>query len=220
MPSESLLDRFGLPPAEIEQLSLGRLEQSAGHLLPTDPAARRLVLRVLYAAGDPDLAAQVRLHPEAVQAGLAALRRGTPVVVDVQMVAAGLQRARLAQLGCEVVVAIDQPEARRLADEARITRAAAGVRLLAPRLANAVVAIGNAPTALLALLDALEDGAPPPAVILGLPVGMVAAAESKAELLGRAVPYVTLLGTRGGSPLAAAALNALTEMALDPAHGG
>jgi precorrin-8X/cobalt-precorrin-8 methylmutase len=218
--AKSLLDRFGLPPGEIEQLSLRRLEQTAGHLLPSEPAARRVVLRVLYAAGDPDLAPRVRVHPEAVEAGLLALRRGAAVIVDVQMVAAGLRCQRLNQLGCEVLVAIDHPDARRVADEEGITRAAAGLRLLLPRLADAVVAIGNAPTALLALLDALDAGAPPPAVILGLPVGMVAAAESKAELLGREVPYVTLLGTRGGSPLAAAALNALTEMALDPAYGG
>jgi precorrin-8X/cobalt-precorrin-8 methylmutase len=219
MPARGLLERFGLPPAEIEQLSLRRLEQTAGHLLPSEPGARRLVLRVLYAAGDPDLAPQLRVHPEAVSAGLAALRRGSPVVVDVQMVAAGLQRQRLAELNCELLVAIEQAEARRLADEEGITRAAAGVRLLLPRLADAVVAIGNAPTALLALLDALDAGAAPPALIVGLPVGMVAAAESKAELLTREVPYVTLLGTRGGSPLAAAALNALTELALD-ADGG
>ena len=220
MPARTLLDRFGLPPAEIEQLSLRRLEHTAGHLLPTDPASRRLVLRVLYAAGDPDLAPQLRVHPEAVRAGLAALRRGSPVLVDVQMVAAGLHRQRLAQLGCEVLVAIDQADARRVAAEGGVTRAAAGVRLLLPRASESVVAIGNAPTALLALLDGLDAGAPPPALIVGMPVGMVAAAESKAELLRRDVPYVTLVGTRGGSPLAAAALNALTAMALDQADGG
>jgi precorrin-8X/cobalt-precorrin-8 methylmutase len=220
MPADSLLQRFGLPPAEIEQLSLRRLEHAAGALLPADADPRRLVLRVLYAAGDPDLATQVRLHPEALQAGLAALRRGAPIVADVSMLAAGLQRERLARLGCEVLVAVQQPEARRVSIESGITRAAAGLRLLLPRLPGALVAIGNAPTALLALLDALDAGAPPPAVILGLPVGMVAAAESKAELVARSVPYVTLLGTRGGSPLAAAAVNALTEMALDHPHGG
>jgi precorrin-8X/cobalt-precorrin-8 methylmutase len=133
---------------------------------------------------------------------------------------AGLRRERLARLGCQVLVAIDQPQAAVLAKAKHITRAAAGLRALLPRLAGSVVAIGNAPTALLALLDGLDAGAAPPALIVGLPVGMVAAAESKAELLARDVPYVTLLGTRGGSPLAAAAVNALTALALEPANGG
>jgi precorrin-8X/cobalt-precorrin-8 methylmutase len=220
MPAETLLERYGLPPAEIERLSLGRLEQAAGHLLPSEPAARCVLLRVLYAAGDPELAPQLRLHPRGVSAGLAALRRGAPIVADVSMVAAGLRRDRLARLGCQVLVAVEQTEAAALAAEHGITRAAAGLRLLLPRVAGSLVAIGNAPTALLALLDALDAGAAPPSLIVGLPVGMVAAAESKTELLARGVPYLTLLGTRGGSPLAAAALNALMDMAVENTHGG
>ena len=216
MPAERLLDRYGLPPAEIERLSLRRLEEVAGDALPEDPGARRLALRVLYAAGDPQLASALRIHPCAVSAGLQALRGGAPVVVDVGMVAAGL---RLARTGYPVIVAIEQPEAAELAAKAGITRAAAGTRLLLPRLGGCVVVIGNAPTALLALLDGIDAGAAPPGLIIGMPVGMVAAAESKAELLARGVPYLTLLGTRGGSPLAAAALNTLAELAA-PTHAG
>jgi precorrin-8X/cobalt-precorrin-8 methylmutase len=214
MPVESLLERYGLPPGEIERLSLRRLEETAGDLLPADHAARQVALRVLYAAGDPGLAPQLRLHAHAVTAGVAALRRGARVVVDVGMVAAGLHREPLARLGCPLVVAIQQPEVAAAAAQAGISRAAAGLRLLLPGCKGSIVVIGNAPTALLALLDGLDAGAPPPALIVGMPVGLVAAAESKAELLVRDVPYVTVLGSRGGSPLAAAGLNALVELAL------
>lgn len=209
----SLLARYGLPPGEIERLSLARLEAQAGAALPDEPRARHLARRVLYAAGDPALAPMLRVHPSAASAGVAALRAGAAVVVDVSMVAAGLPREALRRLGCPLVVAIDEPAAAPLAREAGITRSAAAFRLLAPRLGGAVVAIGNAPTALLELLDRLDAGSPPPAVIVGVPVGLVAAAESKDELTHRGVPYATVLGSRGGSPLAAAALNALVELA-------
>jgi precorrin-8X/cobalt-precorrin-8 methylmutase len=218
MPAEAhapttLLARYGRPPGEVERLSLARLEAQVGSALPKDPGAHHLVRRVLYAGGDPGLAPMVLVHPLAVPAGAAALSEGAPVVVDVSMVAAGLHRNALRRFGCSLVVAIEEPDARRVAIEACITRSAAAFRLLASRLGGAVVAIGNAPTALLELLDLVDAGAPKPAVILGMPVGLVAAAESKAELARRAIPYVTVLGTRGGSPLAAAAVNALLELA-------
>lgn len=208
----TLLARFGLPPAEIERLSLERLEAQSGAWLPDEPGARAVVRRMLYAAGDPALVAAVRVHPRAVHAGMAAIRRGAPLIVDVRMVAVAIRQDVRERMGCSVLVALDEPDAARLAARDGITRSAAGFRALAPRLAGAVVAIGNAPTALLALLDLIDDGLPPPAMIVGLPVGLVAAAESKAELVSRGVPYVTVLGTRGGSPLAAAAINALLEL--------
>lgn len=214
-PDGGLLRRYGMAPAEIERLSLARLEALAGDELPSEPDAHRVALRVLYAAGDPSLAAQLRIKPGATQAGVTALRQGAPLIVDVGMLAAGLRQPALAQLGCPLVVAIAEAEAAGLAAGLGITRSAAGMRLLAPRVAGAVVAIGNAPTALLELLDQLDAGLPPPALIVGMPVGMVAAAESKAELIRRSVPCMTVLGTRGGSPLAAAAVNALLELALD-----
>ncbi|HYY89363.1 MAG TPA: precorrin-8X methylmutase, partial [Chloroflexota bacterium] len=119
------------------------------------------------------------------------------------------------RLAGPLLVALDQPGVQDLALAASITRSAAAMRLVAPRLGGCVVAIGNAPTALLELLDQLDGGGPRPALIIGMPVGLVAAAESKIELARRAIPYVTVHGARGGSPLAAAALNAL----LDLSHG-
>jgi precorrin-8X/cobalt-precorrin-8 methylmutase len=209
-----LLARYALPPNEIEARSLAYVQAQLGDRLPADPGARAVATRVVYAAGDLALASALRLHPDAVPAAVAALRTGCPVVLDVRMLSVAVETGPLARLGCPLHVAIAAPGA---ADRARAqgtTRAAAGLELLAAHWAGAVVAIGTAPTALLALLDLLDAGAPPPAAIVGMPVGFVAAAESKDELTRRTVPYIALAGTRGGAALAAAALNALGHLAL------
>src|SRR5579883_900708 len=200
----TLVDRYVLPPAEIERRSLAHVEQALRGRF-ADEAERLVAGRICYAAGDLSLADSVCFSSGAVAAGVAALRAGAPIVVDVRMVAAGLDRTRLVALGCELLCAIDAPEAAERARTSGLPRAVEAVRLLAPRLDGAVCAIGNAPTALLALLDLCDAGAVQPALIIGMPVGFVAAAESKEELLTRSVPFVTLRGTRGGSPLAAAA---------------
>jgi precorrin-8X/cobalt-precorrin-8 methylmutase len=206
-----LLAQYGLPPADIERRSLARIEVLAGQHLPAEPGLRHVARRVVYAAGDPDLAAAISLHPDLVNAGVAALRAGRPVIVDVSMVAAGLRASALRRWGCEVIVAVAQlaPDA----SASGITRSALGMRLLAGRLARALLVVGNAPTALLEVLDLVDAGNAPPAAIVGMPVGLVAASESKAELIRRPIPWATVLGTRGGSPLAAAAVNALLELA-------
>ena len=162
------------------------------------------------------MADQVMISVGGIDAAVAALARGARLVVDVRMVAAGLNRERLARLGVEVVVAVDAPGCRELATELGITRAAAGILALRDRLDGAVVAVGNAPTALLALLDLCGAGLVSPAGVIGLPVGFVAAAESKAALLASGLPAVTIRGTRGGSPLAAAAINHLLRLAAGP----
>jgi precorrin-8X/cobalt-precorrin-8 methylmutase len=215
-----LLARYGLPPATIEQRSLAQIERLAGAHLPADAGLRHVARRVLYAAGDPELVHSVRLHPDFVTAGVAALRAGAPVIVDVSMVAAGLRSDTLQRFGCSVCVAVGEPNAADAASAAGITRSAMGIRLLTDRLAGALIAIGNAPTALLELLDLIDAGYAAPAAIVGMPVGLVAAAESKAELVDarRTSPYATVLGTRGGSPLAAAAVNALLELAVGSAQ--
>jgi precorrin-8X/cobalt-precorrin-8 methylmutase len=118
-----------------------------------------------------------------------------------------------------VFVAVSEPNVAVAARAAGITRSAMGMRLLKDHLARALVTIGNAPTALLELLDLIDAGSPAPAAIVGMPVGLVAAAESKDELVRRMTPYVTVLGTRGGSPLAAAAVNALLQLAVEDVDG-
>jgi precorrin-8X/cobalt-precorrin-8 methylmutase len=211
----SLLARYGRPPAAIEAESLAYVEACLADRLPAEPGARAVAVRVVYAAGDLALIDAVRIHPHAVDRAVEALAARRAVVLDVAMVAAGVTGGPLARLGCPLHVAVAAPEAAERARERCTTRAAAGMAALAPLWAGGVVAVGNAPTALLALLDLVDAGALPPAMVIGTPVGFVAAAESKDELTRRAIPYVTVLGTRGGSALAAAALNALGRLALD-----
>ena len=214
MGAEALLARYGLAPEEIEARSLAYVEAQVGDRLPGDARERLVAGRLVYAAGDLSLVGAIRFHPRAVAGAVHALRARRPVVVDVRMVAAGVETGPLGRLGCPLHVAVTAPGAAERAASARITRAAAGVELLAGEWADGVVAIGNAPTALLVLLDLLQEGAAPPAAVIGMPVGFVAAAEAKDELTRREIPYVTVVGTRGGSALAAAALNALGRLAL------
>ncbi|MTD13061.1 precorrin-8X methylmutase [Nakamurella sp. YIM 132087] len=174
--------------------------------------AERVAVRMVHAAGEPELAADLQIHPELVPAARTALAAGAPVFTDAHMVDAGITRARL-PAGNEVVCLLRDPRVPGLAARWGTTRSAAAVSLWGDRLAGAVVAIGNAPTALFHLLELLADGAPPPAAIVGLPVGFIGAAESKEALaaFGRGVPYLTVRGRRGGSALAASAVNALAR---------
>jgi precorrin-8X/cobalt-precorrin-8 methylmutase len=169
-----------------------------------------IAVRLVHACGMPDIVPDLAWSPDAAARGRAALAGGAPVIVDANMVGEGIIRARLPAEN-EIVCTLGDPSVAARAKDLATTRSAAAVDLWPPRLAGAVVAIGNAPTALFRLLELLADGAPPPAIILGFPVGFVGAAESKQALIDRAaeVPYLTLRGRRGGSAMAAAAVNAL-----------
>lgn len=208
-----LLREHGLPPQQIEPLSRSRIEAAIGDRLPADEPGRGLVARLIYAAGDPALADQVALVGDPIHAGVTALARGAPLIVDVGMVGAGISTGLLGRLGVELRVAIRAEGTAALAACHGITRSAAGVLALADQLDGAVVAIGNAPTALLALLDLCVDGTIRPAVVIGMPVGFVAARESKELLLAAGIPSIVVRGTRGGSPLAAATVNYLLGLA-------
>jgi precorrin-8X/cobalt-precorrin-8 methylmutase len=169
-----------------------------------------LALRLIHSCGMADLLDDLAWSADAVAAGRAALAAGAPVLVDASMVAAGIRRERL-PAGNAVLCTLADPRSAALAAAQATTRSAAAVDLWQERLPGAVVAIGNAPTALFRLLELLAAGAPPPAVVLGFPVGFIGAAEAKEALIAYrpALPYVTLRGRRGGSGLAAAAVNAL-----------
>ena len=214
---DSLLARYGLPPAEIERRSLAQIEAALGDRLPVDPVERRLVQRIIYAGGDLSLADLIRLAPGAASTAVAALRQGCPIITDVQMVATALNRRLISQLGCSAQTAIDEPAVRARSQVSGWPRAAEAMGWLAEqgRLNGAGVIVGNAPTALLCLLDLIEAQAACPAFIVGMPVGFVAARESKLELQRRSLAWLTIDGTRGGSPLAAAATNALLMVAAD-----
>ncbi len=176
--------------------------------LPVDVA--EVALRLVHACGMPEIVTDLAWHGSPGAAGRAALSAGAPVIADCRMVAEGVTRARL-PVDNAVLVPLEDPAVPDLAKEMGTTRSAAAVDLWQPHLAGAVVAIGNAPTALFRLLEILEAGAPAPAVIFGFPVGFVGAAESKQALTDARldVPSLTLSGRRGGSALAAAAVNAV-----------
>ena len=187
-----------------------RDEANLSHL-PDD--AHDVVVRMIHSCGMVDLAADTEVSPGAVAAARQALRGGAPVLCDAEMVASGITR-RFLPAGNDVVCTLNAPEVPARAVALGTTRSAAALELWRPLLDGAVVAIGNAPTALFRLLEMLDEGAPQPAAVIGIPVGFVGAAESKEALAkdGR-VPFVVVHGRRGGSAMTAAAINALASEA-------
>ena len=180
-----------------------RLERFQANMHP-------LITRVIHACGMVEVADRLAWSRGAALAGQAALQNGAPILCDCEMVGAGIIRRYLPAQN-DVIVTLNDPSVPDRVKEIGNTRSAAAVELWAPHLEGAVVAIGNAPTALFHLLELMDQGAPKPAVILGFPVGFVGAAESKAELTAnpRGAEFVALRGRRSGSAMASAAVNAL-----------
>ena len=176
--------------------------------LPEDVA--RVVVRMIHACGMVDLVSDVAYSAGAVSAARAALDAGAPILCDAHMVATGVTRKRR-PADNEVVCALSDPAVPGLAAELRTTRSAAALELWRPRLAGAVVAVGNAPTALFRLLEMVAAGAGTPAAVVGVPVGFIGAAESKEALVESGLPHIVVRGRRGGSAMAAAALNAIAS---------
>jgi precorrin-8X/cobalt-precorrin-8 methylmutase len=175
------------------------------------PEVRTIAIRLMHASGMTDLVSDLRIDPSLPEAVRTSLARSNAVITDCKMVRAGLNMRTLPKT-LKVVCTLNDPEAARLSQKLKTTRSAAAAMLWVPHLAGAVVVIGNAPTALFALLELIDKGAPKPAALIAMPVGFVGAAEAKTELARnpRGLPYATLLGRRGGSAMAAAALNAIT----------
>jgi precorrin isomerase len=171
-----------------------------------------VAVRLIHACGMIDIVQDLAYSEDAAPAGRTALAQGAPILCDAQMVAYGVTRKRLPANNL-VLCTLNDPKVPALAQQLSNTRSAAALELWRPHLAGAVVAIGNAPTALFRLLELLDEGAPQPALILGFPVGFVGATESKAALAqnSRGIPFLTLHGRRGGSALAAAAINAISQ---------
>lgn len=182
--------------------------------VPAD--AEKLAVRMIHGSGQVNLATDLDIHPNLVPAARAALEVGAPILCDATMVATGVTRSRL-PANNDVLCFLNDPQVAGLAQQWDTTRTAAAVSLWEPFLAGAVVAIGNAPTALFHLLEMLLAGAPRPAAIVGCPVGFIGAAESKQALTGFNrnhgidIPYVTVHGRRGGSAMTSSALNALAQ---------
>jgi precorrin-8X/cobalt-precorrin-8 methylmutase len=197
--------------AEIYRQSFATIRAEADLARFPDDVSR-VVVRLIHTCGQVDLPEHVAFTPDVVSSTHRALAAGAPVLCDSSMVAAGVTRSRL-PADNEVISLVADPHAAELAAKLGSTRSAAGVDLWAERLGGAVVAIGNAPTALFRLLELLDDGAPVPAAVLGGPVGFVGSAQSKDELIERprGMEYLVVTGRRGGSAMAAAAVNAIAS---------
>jgi precorrin-8X/cobalt-precorrin-8 methylmutase len=198
-------------PTEIYQRSFATIRAEADlTALPED--AHTVAVRMIHACGDVGLAQDLVIHPRLVSAARTALEARAVIFTDTQMLAAGITRRRL-PADNEVSCRLEDPRATELAQRWGTTRSAAAVSLWGDRLGGAVVAIGNAPTALFHLLELIADGAPRPAAIIGIPVGFVGSAESKIALVENPwdIPWLVVHGRRGGSALCAAAVNALAR---------
>jgi precorrin-8X/cobalt-precorrin-8 methylmutase len=197
--------------AEIYRRSFATIRAEAD-LAGLPPDLEPVAVRMIHACGMVDLVADLAYSPDVVGKARAALRAGAPILCDATMIASGVTRRRL-PADNEVLCTLADPRVPDLAASRGTTRSAAALELWGDRLGDAVVAVGNAPTALFRLLELLDAGAPRPAAILGLPVGFVGAAESKVELARHraGVPYLVVRGRRGGSALAVAAVNAIAS---------
>ncbi len=209
----TLVEKYALLPEEIDRESLKMVEASLPSFLSFSTSELYVVCRIVRAEGDPGIAEKIEFSPGAVELGIKALRSGAEVVTDVRMVEVGISKALLSSLKVRTRCQIDSPRVAERAKNENTTRSVAAVRELAPHLDGAVVAVGNAPTALLALLDLVREAGAKPALVIGMPVGFVACAESKEELTRIPVPYITVRDRRGGSSAAAATVNALLSLA-------
>ena len=175
-----------------------------------DEKATKVYSRLIHAAGDVEYAPIIKIHPEAIEKGMAALSSGADIFTDVEMVRTGINKRKLASFGGEVHCLIADEATKKIAKEQGITRSMAAMRSFGAKMNGAVIAIGNAPTALFEVLRQVTEENLHPALIVGIPVGFVGAADSKEKLAQNGiVPFITVEGTKGGSPIAAAAINAL-----------
>ena len=210
----SLVEKYALLPDEIDRRSLEVVEASLPPLNGLTPDERYVVCRIVRAEGDPEIARSVGFSLGAVDQGVQAIRSNADVVTDVRMVEVGISKALLSRCGVNTRCRIDSAETAARAQADGTTRSAAAIRQLRPYLDGSIAAVGNAPTALLALLDLVREGAVKPALIIGMPVGFIACAESKQELAKTDIPYISIWDRRGGSSAAAATVNALLGLAL------
>jgi len=199
---------------DIEARSLAIIDKLLPSISCTD-RERQVIKRIVHATGDLAIAELVKFHPNAIDAGVATIRAGKPIFTDGRMTAVGINKRQIAQkFGCSIHCALDEVDALQQIGKGKVTRSATAISAIGPRLNGALVAIGNAPTALLELLNLIDNGVLP-SLVIGMPVGFIQAEESKVELTRRSIPYITIIGKRGGSAAAAAAVNALLRLALE-----
>jgi len=199
-------------PMVIEERRMEIIAPYLAHL-PLSPQAVKVFSRIIHAAGDPEYSKVIEIHPDAIAAGCSALKKGCDIFCDVEMVRTGINKKRLAEFGGAVHCLIGDEQVAITAKELGITRSMVAMRTFGEKLNGAIIAIGNAPTALFEVLNMMKETGIRPALIIGVPVGFVGAAESKDFLAETSpVPYITVRGNKGGSPIAAATTNALLYM--------
>ncbi len=200
----------------IEQDSFAIIDQEAGpHSF--SPSEWQVARRVIHATADFEFKTLLKFHPHAIESGIVALRRGCPVIVDVKMITAGLNEERLKSYGCAVHSYISDDDVIATAKQKNSTRAIESMRKAQKlgKLDGSIIAIGNAPTALLELARMVREERVKPALIIGVPVGFVSAAESKEAVLGVDAPYIVARGRKGGSPIAVAIIHALLMLSVE-----
>ncbi|MDM5198201.1 precorrin-8X methylmutase [Fictibacillus enclensis] len=199
-------------PQQIEGRSFEMIDEEIGEH-PYTEEQYPIVRRVIHASADFELGKSMVFHPNAIQAGIQAIRGGKKVVADVQMVQVGVSKNRIEKYGGEVKVYISDPDVMEEAKKLNTTRAIISMRKAIKEADGGIFAIGNAPTALLELIRLVKEGEAKPGLVIGLPVGFVSAAESKEELAKLDIPYITNVGRKGGSTVTVAALNAISLLA-------
>ncbi|BAQ09701.1 cobalt-precorrin-8x methylmutase [Bacillus sp. OxB-1] len=201
-----------IQPQEIEDLSFKIITDELGDH-PFTAEQYPVVQRVIHASADFDLGRSLVFHPDAIRAGIEAIRSGKPLVADVQMVQVGVSKPRIEKYGGDVRVYISDPDVMAEAKKQNLTRAIISMQKAVKEAEGGIFAIGNAPTALLELIRLVKNGEARPGLVIGMPVGFVSAEESKAELAKLDIPFITNIGRKGGSPVTVAAVNAISLMA-------
>ncbi len=202
-----------ISPLEIEAESFRIIESELG-TVDFSEQEFAVLRRCIHATGDFSFADNIRFHPRAIKAGLYAIRAGKNILIDVNMGAAGISRWLLEKSGGRVICLVAEPETAAMAKEMNITRSEAAMELAKTKNMNiGIVAIGNAPTALLKTMEMMDAGSFSPELVIGVPVGFVNAVESKDILLDKPYPFITSLGRKGGTPVAVATVNALLRLA-------
>lgn len=209
---------FMTKPLEIENRSMEIIAPYLAGLKLSDDE-KKIYSRIIHASGDVEYAPIIKIHHEAIAATKAAILRGANIFTDVEMVKRGISIRTLKKFGGEIFCKVSDVDVQELAKREGITRSMAAMRIFGKRLDGEIIAIGNAPTALFEVLRLVREENICPAVIIGVPVGFVGAAEAKAQLAAQnEIPYITVEGTKGGSSIAVAAVNAILYM-LDNSRG-
>lgn len=199
-------------PQEIEATSFKIIDELLKGMTFSE-AEKNIVRRVIHATVNVDYAKELIFHPEAIESGLKAIRTGKNIITDVNMVKVGINEKILKKFGGKIICLINDTEVMESASGLRISKAAMSMRKASEFMNDSIIAIGNAPTALFEVIDLVKANLIKPALVVGIPVGFVGAAESKYELLEAGVPYITNSGNKGGSSVAVAITNALLKMA-------